>query len=138
MSILLDTSFVVAAGYPDDHNSDRATELLGEVATGAFGAAFVTDFVVDEALTLVWVRTRRSDLVRYLADFLLARDPHDRPGQLLFVGESSFHEAARQHRTRHDRLSFTDCTSLAVMAEHGIGAVATFDRGFEGLCEVVR
>jgi predicted nucleic acid-binding protein len=138
MSILLDTSFVVAAGYPDDRNSPRATELLREIVTGSFGAAFVTDYVVDEALTLVWARTRRSGLVRHMADFLLAPDPCDRPGRLVFVGEAAFHEAARQHRNRHDRLSFTDCTSLAVMAEHGISAIATFDRGFEGLSEVVR
>lgn len=138
MSILLDTGFLLAAAYSDDRNASRATELLRDIAAGRFGAPFITDYVVDEALTLVWVRTRRSDLVRYLADLLLARDPRNRPGRLIFVGEPSFHEAARLHRSLHDRLSFTDCTSLATMSEHRIGAIATFDAGFEGLCEVAR
>lgn len=138
MSVLLDTGFLLAAAYSDDQNSPRATELLREVVSGQHGAAFVTDYIVDEALALVWVRTHRSDLVRYLADLLLARDPRNRPGRLLFVGEPAFHEAARLHRNLHERLSFTDCTSVAAMAEHHIGSIVTFDAGFDGVCEVLR
>ena len=138
MSVLLDTSFVVALAYPDDVNSSRAVELFGEIAGGSHGAGFVTDYVVDEALTLVWVRTRRTPAVRQLADLLLADEPENRPGRLIFVGERGFHEAARLHRRMHERLSFTDCTTLAAMAERGITKVATFERGFDGLCDVLR
>jgi predicted nucleic acid-binding protein len=50
------------------------------------------------------------------------------------VGPDHFAEALgllRRHRER--RLSFTDCTSMAVMAAAGIAAIATFDKGFDGL-----
>lgn len=138
MSLVLDTGVLVAAANPQDRNTDRAVEILTEVAEGVHGAAFVTDYVVDEALTLAWVRTRRPDIVLRLADWLLARDAARRPGRLLFVGEASFQDAARLHRRHHARLSFTDCTSLAVMAEHRIEKIATFERGFDGLAEVLR
>ena len=138
MSVVLDTGVLVAAANPQDRNADRAVGILTEVAEGVHGAAFVTDYVVDEALTLAWVRTRRSDIVLHLADWLLARDEARRPGRLLFVGESSFDDAARLHGRHHARLSFTDCTSLAVMAEHRIEKIATFERGFDGLAEVLR
>jgi len=138
MSVLLDTGFVVALAYPDDVNASRAVELSEEVAAGSHGAAFVTDYVVDEALTLVWVRTHSSSAVRRLADLLLADEPENRPGRLIFVGERGFHDAARLHRRMHERLSFTDCTTLSAMAERGITKVATFERGFDGLCDVLR
>ena len=138
MSVVLDTGFVVALAYPDDANSVRAADLFGEIAEGRHGAAFVTDYVVDEALTLVWVRTHRSPVVAQLPDLLLAAKPEDRPGRPIFVGEAAFREAARLHRQMHARLSFTDCTTLAAMEERGITKVATFERGFDGLCDVLR
>lgn len=138
MSVLLDTGFVLALSYTDDTNSSRATDLFEEVTAGEHGAAFVTDYVVDEVLTLIWVRTRRSVAVRQLADLLLAKKPEERPGRLVFVGDAAFHEAARLYLRMHERLSFTDCTSLAAMGELRITKVATFERGFDGLCEVLR
>ena len=137
MSVLLDTGVVVAAANPQDRNAPRAVEILEEVASGLHGAAFMTDYVVDEALTLAWVRTRRSRTVLQLADWLLAREPSRRPGKLLFVEEPAFEVAASLHRRHHARLSFTDCTSLAVMSEHDIVKVASFEGGFDGLVDVL-
>jgi hypothetical protein len=137
VSVLLDTSFVLALAVDDDKYSERAAALFEEIADGRHGAAFTTDFVVDEALTLAWVRTRRSRVVRDVADLLLAPKPADRPGRLLFVGESAFHDASRRHRRHHAALSFTDCTHLAVMAEHGLTKIATFEKGFEGFAEIL-
>ena len=138
MSVLLDTGFVLALAYSDDTRSLRAAEMYREVAGGRHGAAFVTDYIIDEALTLIWVRTHRSSVVRHLAGLLLDPEPANRPGRLICVGERDFQEAARLHGRMHDRLSFTDCSTLAVMAERGITELATFDRGFDGLCEVFR
>ena len=137
MSVLLDTSFVVALAFTDDKDSTRAAELFVEIVEGAHGTAFLTDFVVDEALTLAWVRSRRSRVVEDLAHLVLAPDPADRPGRLVFVGERAFHEAARLHRRHHAALSFTDCTHLAVMAERGLTKIATFESGFEGFADVL-
>ena len=138
MSLLLDTGVLVAAANQQDRFSDRAVAILREVAEGGHGAAFVTDYVVDEALTLAWVRTRRSDVVLDLAGWLLNPSPRHRPGQLVFVGEAAFGEAVRLHRRHHARLSFTDCTSLAVATEREIAKIATSETGFDGFVEVVR
>ena len=98
----------------------------------------MTDYVVDEALTLAWVRTRRSDAVLRLADWLLAPEPARRPGSLLFTDEPVFEQASNLHRRLHARLSFTDCASLAVMNRREIAKIACLDAGFDGLVDVLR
>lgn len=138
MSVLLDTSVLAAAANPEDQNEGRAVEILREIASGVHGAPFLTDYVVDEALTLAWVRTRRSTVVLHLADWLISPEPSRRPGRLVFLGEDAFWEAARLHRRHHARLSFTDCTSLAVMNALRIDRIVTFEAGFDGLVDVLR
>jgi predicted nucleic acid-binding protein len=138
MSVLLDTSVLVAAANPQDRNAGRAVEMLNVISSGEHGAPFLTDYVVDEALTLTWVRTKRSKVVLQLADWLLAPETRHRPGRLVFVGDEAFGEAARLHRRHHARLSFTDCTSLAVMTGLRIEQIATFEAGFDGLVSVLR
>ena len=138
MSVLLDTSVLVAAANPQDRNASRAVEIFKEISAGGHGAPFLSDYVVDEALTLTWVRTKRSKVVLQLADWLLAPEPRRRPGRLVFVGDDAFGVAAQLHRRHHARLSFTDCTSLAVMTELRIDQIATFEAGFDGLVGVLR
>jgi len=137
VSVLLDTSFVLALAFTDDDHSKRAIEVYEEIAKGRHGAAFVTDYVVDEALTLAWVRSRRSRVVEDVSNLLLHDNPAERPGKVVFVGEGAFGSAARLHRRHHASLSFTDCTHLAVMEELDLAKIATFEKGFDGFAEVL-
>src|SRR3990170_8405648 len=138
MSVLLDTSILVAAANPADQNSGRSIEIFEGISEGEYGAPYLTDYVVDEALTLAWVRTKRPKIVLDLADWLLAPGAKRRPGRLVFVGEDAFEVAAALHRRHLARLSFTDCTSLAVVRALHIDRIATFEAGFDGLAGVLR
>lgn len=52
----------------------------------------------------------------------------------LRVSEDIFQAAWGKFRSLGNRpLSFTDCTSLALMEKNGIESIASFDPGFDGL-----
>lgn len=49
--------------------------------------------------------------------------------------EHSRRECGRIPRVQGCGLSFTDCTTLAILAEHGITKLLTFDGGFRQFSE---
>lgn len=44
-----------------DKDHERAVALLREVGDGKYGMAYTSDYVLDEALTVALVRTRRLE-----------------------------------------------------------------------------
>lgn len=57
---------------------------------------------------------------------------------VLRVNAARFAAALDRHRAEFGRgLSFTDWTSVVLVEEERLGAIATFDRGFAGLVDVV-
>ncbi len=106
--------------------------LLG----GTWGEPFVTDFVLDEALTLVMARglpLEAADRILALAGMAVA------PGAaasvtVARVSDRSLRAAFPLFRRHYRRgLSFTDCTSIATLDERRGDVIASFDRGFDGL-----
>lgn len=134
MSVLVDSSVLIAFLHRRDRMHEAATELLKPILDGASGMPAITDDLVDEVLTfLVAKGATRSHLDRAIA-FLLGDGDARGPFALHRVGPDHFAKALdllRRHRAR--QLSFTDCTSLAVMDSTGILTIASFDRGFDGL-----
>jgi predicted nucleic acid-binding protein len=52
----------------------------------------------------------------------------------VWVGEASFKAAWKKFNMLKDKpLSFTDCTSIAVIESSGIKQIMSFDSGFDGL-----
>jgi len=131
MGVLLDTGFLLGLHHKRDENHRRAETLMLEIVQGQHGAAHYSDYVVDELLTLTWRRSGNQSLVRALHEELLGARALG-AGRLVFIGERVFHEAASLHRRLHARLSFTDCTSVALANDLGIEKIASFDDGFDG------
>jgi uncharacterized protein len=134
MSVLVDTGVVLGFLLRKDRLHDAAEALLGPVLDGQAGEGIVTDYIVDEALTfLVGRGATAGDLDKAIA-FLVGTAKAPGAFRVLKVDEGDFASALDLVRRHRDRgLSFTDCTSLAVMRSRGIPSIATFDRGFEGL-----
>ena len=55
--IFLDTGAWVALSVPGDKNGAAAESLYGAIGSGRYGAIVTTDFVLDEAATLIRVAT---------------------------------------------------------------------------------
>ncbi len=99
----------------------------------------MSDYVVDEVMAFLVARGASARNVRDAIAFVLGSEDEPSPFQLRFVSADAFAAAVVLLPRHRDRgLSFTDCTTLALMAATGVRKLATFDRGFDGLVDVVR
>lgn len=134
MSVLVDSSVIIAFLHRRDGMHETADRFLPALLDGERGPPAVTDDIVDEVLTFLVAKGATRDHLDRAIAFLVGDG--ETPGAFVIhrVGPDHFAEGLRlirRHRKR--RLSFTDCTSLAVMASAGISAIASFDAGFDGL-----
>jgi len=105
---------------------------MRRILKGEFGAAYTSDYVIDEAVTTALTRTKRLELAIDIGEFILSSPRIIK----LRVSEDAFNAAWELFKSLKERfLSFTDCTSLALMEKNGIKRIASFDSGFDGLVE---
>ena len=134
MSIFIDTGVWVAFVNPADVHHADAVEILSDVARRRWGDAFTSDYVMDEAVTLAFRRTNRSDLAIHLGRLILGSANPGRIVGVLYVTPRLFLRSwAGFTRLAARGLSFTDCTSLEFIRIERLGSIASFDRDFEGL-----
>ncbi len=130
MAVFLDTGVLVAARNADDDRHRAAKELIRSALRQDYGPAYTSDYVIDEAVTLMLVRTKNPELAVDVGEFVLRSSRIAK----LWVSKESFSEAWDKFRTLKERsLSFTDCTSLVLMSRNGIDEIMSFDSGFDGL-----
>lgn len=133
MSIFIDTGVLVAFVNPADAHHVDAIEILSDVGRRRWGAAFTSDYVMDEAVTLAYRRTQRSDLAIHLGRLILGSAQPGRIVGILYVTPRLFLRSwARFTRLAARGLSLTDCTSLEFIQIEGLGRIASFDRDFDG------
>lgn len=132
MSIFIDTGIFVALRNAADKNHRRANELMKRAMQGEFGVTYTSDYVIDEAITTALARTKRLKLAIDIGEYILS-SPRIKK---LWVSEEVFDAAWERFKSLEERpMSFTDCTSLALMEKGGIRNIASFDSGFNGLVE---
>jgi predicted nucleic acid-binding protein len=130
LSIFIDTGVFIAARNTVDKNHSRGKELMARALAGEFGVVYTSDYVVDEAVTTALARTKRLELAIDIGEFILGSPRIVK----LRVSEDVFKAAWNKFKSLGERLlSFTDCTSLALMEKHGIESIASFDSSFDGL-----
>lgn len=133
MGIFLDTSFYYALIRRDDKNHQRADELLEEIGTNRYGAVYTSDYVLDESLTLISIRTHgRVDIIRRMGKLFLG---DERIAHLFAISSSWLHEIFEfqmKNTEPHQEYSFTDCSSIICCKKHHISTIISFDGHFEG------
>jgi predicted nucleic acid-binding protein len=132
MAVLIDTGLFLALYDVDDAHHKRSKELIKDALTGKLGRIYTSDYIIDEALTILLVRTKQHDIAVELGKYLLESPRITR----LTVGSDVFLDAWEKFQCLKDKyLSFTDCTSLALAEKYHIKQLMSFDRGFDGLTE---
>jgi len=125
--IFFDTGAWVALSVPGDRNAVSARRFYGQVAQGVHGAVVTTNFVLDEAATLVRMETDAETASRLVRGLL-----EDPTVTVIWIGPEHFLSALEMFQRFADkRWSFTDCTSFATMKELEINTAFAFDRNFE-------
>jgi len=133
MGVFLDTGVFVAFHNIRDANHNRALELMRKVVDGELGTAYTSDYIFDEAVTVALIRTRRPENAMAVGRMILGEITAPFLA-ILRVGDDAFKDAWKLFpRYAGRRLSFTDCTSIALMRRRGIESIVSFDTDFDGI-----
>lgn len=124
-SVFADTSFFFALAAKRDHAHGQATTAYARLLRS--GRRLVTtDYVIDETLTLVKLRTEAK-----VALALLERIERSDAIRIEDIDTARFQAAKALFRKHADHdYSFTDCTSFAVMRELKLSEALTTDAHF--------
>ena len=124
--IFVDTGAWFALKATDDRFHDDAVAFYDELVTGRHGSLIVSDYVLDEAATLL-MDTKGSEMAASFLDEAL----NSKSVRLIWVDPQLFHRAVRSFKNSGSRRwSFTDCTSFELMVELNIKQAFAFDRHF--------
>lgn len=128
--ILIDSNipmYLVGAAHPHKTDAQRALEKLVRDRQ-----RLVTDAEVLQEILHRYIAIARRDAIQPAFDALLGITD-----DVLAVDRRAV-ERAKQIVLGYQRLSARDAVHLAVMAQHGIERVLSFDTGFDGFPGITR
>lgn len=129
--IFLDTSFIVAFYNVRDENHAKAKNLMPDIVNYKYGPLYISDYVFDETVTVVFIRLRNLRRAIRIGEYLR------KSVRLVEVESSNFEDAWRMFKKQRETgFSFTDCASISIMRRMNIRNIATFDKNFLKLEEV--
>ncbi|MDY6769709.1 MAG: PIN domain-containing protein [Candidatus Nanohaloarchaea archaeon] len=121
----MDSSYIVALDNTDDEHHGDALELREELRSSGM---YISDYIYDEVVTLTLQWNGHGEAVR-LSDYLLRSDV-----TVLQVASPVFRSAVELFEEHP--VSFTDCTSVALMRHVGIDQMASFDTDFDAFDDI--
>lgn len=127
MSVLVDTSVIVAALNLRDRRRSSARRLLASILRGVYGVPFVTDYIVDEVLT--YLASRSPQAAEKAGVLFFER----RVFRIVPVSIDVFQAAWETFRRHLPQLSFTDATTVEAAKAYGIDYIATLDEQLASL-----
>jgi len=121
--IFVDTSFFKSIIDPDDDFHQKADEISQKLGKEVL---VVSNFILDESYTLLRVRCG-LDMVKKLREYLFSGNQEIKIVRVQVQDEA---KAWEWFLNPWKGLSYTDCTSFAVMKRLNLESVATFDKHF--------
>ena len=124
MKIFIDTSAFCALAIPKDLHNQQAKSLYKALPQDKT-IFYTSDYVLDEAYTLLKTRGSHATAVKFM-------DATAQSGLVILRVTELIEEAAKKIFKRYDdkRLSYTDCTSFAIINKLKLTAVFAFDTHF--------
>lgn len=125
--IFVDTSAWYALEVEDDVYHKPAKRFVLTLRGRRYESLLTTDYVLDETLTLLWLRQGSISALGFLDMIRQSKGVHT-----IWIDEPIFWKAAELMRERRDkRWSFTDFTSFLIMKQMGITNAFGFDKNFD-------
>ncbi len=133
MAIFLDTGFYFALIAEKDLNHKRSLELLKEIANGKYGMIYTSDYILDEAMTLINARTHgnRKDLLEKMWDYFFDTEPI---AQIIAVNQTwlpEIRDTQREMTVDNNPVSFTDASNIILCQRLEITNILSFDGHFQ-------
>ena len=136
--IIIDTNFFVALFNKRDNNHARAKSILNELKTTIWGTRILTDYVVDETITMLWVQTHTKEIVQNFYDKIVLNRKFARVEKITSEDITKAWEIWKTYAEYPKRpLSFTDSSLLAIIERLQISNLVTFDSEFDGLVTTI-
>ena len=128
--IFLDSSFIIACKVADDQNHEKSIKHLHNFIKNN-EEVIISDYIFDEVLTVLFLKTKDLDIAIDAGSTLKSS------ARLLNMDSSAFNKAWDIFKSQTStKLSFTDCSSLALMKKEGIRKLATFDDDFRKIKDI--
>ena len=133
MSVVFDTSVLVAFVNPRDPLHKTARSIVERAARGELGKPVTSEHVLVEGLTLLQRRAGRPEVSRRFASMFTGAKGLPSLVHPVRTGREELGRAIALHFRHFAKgLSVTDCV-LLVLAEELGAPIASFDAGFDGL-----
>lgn len=127
MQIFVDTSALVAYADEDESNHLKASDFINQLKT--IDRLHASNYVFDETVTRLRF-TLGHRLALTFAEGLLQSGLY----QIHYIDSEREKRALEIFRRYHDKpLSFTDCTSVALVREKKLDGVFAFDEDFRSV-----
>ncbi|MDD5473996.1 MAG: PIN domain-containing protein [Candidatus Methanoperedens sp.] len=127
--LFVDTSAFLALVNEKDNNHVDAARFLEDIKTGKARVKKIitSDYIIDETLTRIRYAVGHKEAIEWGKDILSSNVV-----EKIEVGKEIFELAWELFEKYEDkRLSFTDCTSFAIMKKIGAEKAFSFDEDFE-------
>ena len=124
MKVFIDTSAFCALTVPKDQNNHKAKALHQQMQSEK-PSLYTSDYVLDEVYTLLKTRSCHDTSIKFM-------DRINNSNTIVLRITDDIIEAAKAifRRFEDKKMSFTDCTSFALINHTGIEAVFAFDNHF--------
>lgn len=129
---LVDSGVWIGASNPKDIHHREASAVLKAILKGELGKVLITDLIFSEVVTYIRRKVGRRQSIE--AARMLLDSEHV---EVICIDGNIF-SAAYHMFERYPQLSFTDAASVAVMRDRGVQQMISFDKGFDGIRDIVR
>ena len=127
----IDTVTLLAAFFPDEKHHAKAKKIVEAITDGNAKNVVYSDYILDELLTLA-----RAKKGTEASKNILEEIPDSEITQLKI--EQKHLAVAFEIFKKYGKLSFTDCTTVALMLDLGIKEIYSFDRDFDSVPRIIR
>lgn len=136
MSVFVDTGVFYAHHDTDASRHDIGADALATVLRSpSYGHVMTSDYVYDEVVTLTQKRTGNVSDGISVGRRIRGEDYPDAI-ELLHSSSRLFERAVDVYESYQEHeLSFTDAMTIAMVREHDIDAVLSFDDDFDGVVD---
>lgn len=129
--LFVDTSAFLALVNETDKNHIAAMDFIDDIKNGRANVRKIitSDYIIDETLTRIRYSAGHREAVQWGKDILVSKviEKKEVTGEIFRLAWELF------EKYKDKELSFTDCTSFAIMTEYGIDRVFSFDRDFKSM-----
>ena len=127
----IDTVTLFASFFVDEKHHAKAKEIVGAIVEGKIRNAVYSDYVLDELLTLARAKKGVAISNKILEEIINSEIKMEKV-------EQRHLSLAMELFKSYEKLSFTDCTIVALMLDLGIKEIYSFDRSFDSVPKIVR